>query len=70
MRFCLVLPHSGHVVQSVPKENYLNILLKGWISLNPIALLFLLSVYVFTERFVVIRRSFKVWRGWIEKVLD
>ena len=70
MRFCLILLQSGQVVQSIPKENYFDILLKGGVILIPIALLSLLSVYVFTERFVYIRRSYKVRRGWIEKVLD
>ena len=64
------LLQTGQVVQAIPKENYFDILLKGGVILIPIALLSVLSIYIFTERFIYIKRSYTVRKGWIEKVIS
>jgi biopolymer transport protein ExbB len=54
----------------VVSENYLSLLLKGGWILLPLALLFVLSIYVIIERMVVLHTLSKTDRVWFARIKD
>ncbi len=70
MKLLFVLLQSPSTTNNVVEESYFSLLEKGGLILIPIALLFVLAVYIIIERSVIILRSNKKDKVWLSRVTE